>query len=198
MDEEIDRLIVSVRADTGAFARDVAEMRGQLEGPLAAGVERAGRVLENALVRAVTTGKFGFEDLKRVALAALAEIAQAAIRNGLNSLGGGGSGGGSGGTGGLISAAAQVLSTFLGAPGRATGGPVSPGRPYMVGERGPELFVPTASGRVEAHGGGGGGGRDVRVSIRIDGGGAGEPQALARSSRQVARAVKQALMRVED
>jgi hypothetical protein len=127
MDEEIDRLIVSVRADTGAFARDVAEMRGQLEGPLAAGVERAGRVLENALVRAVTTGKFGFEDLKRVALAALAEIAQAAIRNGLNSLGGGGSGGGSGGTGGLISAAAQVLSTFLGAPGRATGGPVSPG-----------------------------------------------------------------------
>lgn len=196
MDEEIDRLIVSVRADTGAFARDVAEMRGQLEGPLAAGVERAGRVLENALVRAVTTGKFGFEDLKRVALAAMAEIARAAVRSGLNSLGGGGQGGG-GGTGGLIASAAQVLSTVLGAPGRATGGPVAPGRPYMVGERGPELFVPTASGRVEAHGGGGGG-RDVRVSIRIDGGGAGEPQALARSSRQVARAVKQALMRVED
>ncbi|HEY0043760.1 MAG TPA: tail tape measure protein [Allosphingosinicella sp.] len=200
MDEEVDRLIVSVRADTGAFARDVAEMRGQLEGPLAAGVERAGRVLENALVRAVSTGKFGFEDLKRVALAAMAEIAQASIRNGLNSLGGGGSGGGGsgGGTAGMIASAMQVLSAIFGAPGRATGGPVSPGRPYMVGERGPELFVPTASGRVEPHGSGGGGGRDVRVSIRIDGGRAGEPQALARSSRQVARAVKQALMRVED
>ena len=199
MDEEVDRLIVSVRADTGAFARDVAEMRGQLEGPLAAGVERAGRVLENALVRAVSTGKFGFEDLKRVALAAMAEIAQASIRNGLNSLGGGGSGGGGsgGGTAGMIASAMQVLSAIFGAPGRATGGPVSPGRPYMVGERGPELFVPTARGRVDAHGSGGGG-RDVRVSIRIDGGGAGEPQALARSSRQVARAVKQALMRVED
>jgi hypothetical protein len=47
-------------------------------------------------------------------------------------------------------------------------------------------------------GGRGGGGRDVRVNIRIDAGGGGEPQALARSSRQVARAVKQALMRVED
>ena len=202
MDEEIERLVVSVRADTGAFARDVAEMRGQLEGPLAAGLERAGRVLENALVRAVTTGKFGFEDLKRVALAAMAEIAAAAIRNGINAMMSGGKGGGGGGGGGgtaatLMAAAAQAISAYFGAPGRATGGPVSPGRPYLVGERGPELFVPTASGRVET-GGRGGGGRDVRVSIRIDAGGASEPQPLARSSRQVARAVKQALMRVED
>jgi hypothetical protein len=173
MDEEIERMIVSVRADTGAFARDVAEMRGQLEGPLAAGLERAGRVLENALVRAVTTGKFGFDDLKRVALSAMAEIAQAAVRNGLNALAGGGGGGG--GTASLIGAAAQVLSSVLGAPGRATGGSVSPGRPYLVGERGPELFVPTSGGRVEASGRGGGG-RDVRVNIRIDGGGGSEPQ----------------------
>ena len=199
MDEEIERLVVSVRADTGAFARDVAEMRGQLEGPLAAGLERAGRVLENALVRAVTTGKFGFEDLKRVALAAMAEIAAAAIRSGINAMMSGGKGGGGGGgtTATLMAAAAQAISAYFGAPGRATGGPVSPGRPYLVGERGPELFVPTASGRVET-GASGGGGRDVRVSIRIDSGGGSEPQALARSSRQVARAVKQALMRVED
>lgn len=203
MDEEIERLIVSVRADTGAFARDVAEMRGQLEGPLAAGVERAGRVLEGALVRAVTTGKFGFEDLKRVALSAMAEIAAAAIRAGLDSLTGGRGGGGRGGSGGgggtlavLAAAAAQAVSAYLGAPGRATGGPVSPGRAYVVGERGPELFVPTSSGRVET--GGHGRARDVRVNIRIDAGGGSEPQALARSSRQVARAVKQALMRVED
>jgi len=190
MDEEIERLLVSVRADTGAFARDVAEMKGQLEGPLADGLERAGRVLENALIRAVRTGKFGFEDLKRTALAAMAEIAAAAIRGGIQAAAGGG------GKGGLLSAAAQVLAAALGAPGRATGGPVAPGRPYLVGERGPELFVPTASGRVET-GARGGGGRDVRVSIRIDAGGGNEPQALARSSRQVARAVKQALMRVD-
>lgn len=31
---------------------------------------------------------------------------------------------------------------------RAIGGPVSSGRPYMVGERGPELFVPNASGGI--------------------------------------------------
>ena len=32
--------------------------------------------------------------------------------------------------------------------GRAAGGPVSAGRPYMVGERGPEMFVPSSSGMI--------------------------------------------------
>ena len=32
---------------------------------------------------------------------------------------------------------------------RALGGPVSYGKPYLVGERGPELFVPSANGRIE-------------------------------------------------
>jgi hypothetical protein len=193
MDEEIERLVVSVRADTGAFARDVAEMRGQLEGPLADGLERAGRVLESALLRAVRTGKIGFDDLRSVALAAMAEIAQAAIRAGLQAAAGGGGGGS--GAGGLLSAATQILGALLGAPGRATGGPVAPGRPYLVGERGPELFVPTASGRVET---GRGGARDIRMSISVSAPAGEAPQALARSSRQMARAVKQALMRVED
>ena len=40
---------------------------------------------------------------------------------------------------------------------RARGGPVGAGRPYMVGERGPELFVPSRSGRIEPHGSSGGG-----------------------------------------
>ncbi len=38
MDEEIERLVISVRADTAAFARDVSTMRGELEGPLVAGL----------------------------------------------------------------------------------------------------------------------------------------------------------------
>ena len=31
---------------------------------------------------------------------------------------------------------------------RAYGGPVSSSMPYIVGERGPELFVPSSSGRI--------------------------------------------------
>ena len=30
--------------------------------------------------------------------------------------------------------------------GRAAGGPVAAGRAYLVGERGPEMFIPTTSG----------------------------------------------------
>lgn len=38
--------------------------------------------------------------------------------------------------------------------GRAQGGPVSRGTPYLVGEEGPELFIPQQSGRVAANGAG--------------------------------------------
>ena len=193
MDEEIERLVISVRADTAAFARDVGDLRGSLEGPLATGVDRAGRAIESGLLRAVRSGKIGFEDLRHVALSVMNEIAAAAVHNGIQALlGGGGSGGGSD-TGRSI--LALVTSLFSGSPGRATGGPVSPGRAYMVGERGPELFVPTGAGRVEASGSGGGGGgaRDVRISISVNARPGEAPEALARSGRQVARAVRAAL-----
>jgi hypothetical protein len=39
-------------------------------------------------------------------------------------------------------------TTSGGVPGRALGGPVSSGRPYIVGEVGPELFVPSSSGNI--------------------------------------------------
>ena len=189
MDEEIERLVIGVRADTAGFARDVDTMRQTLEGPFAAGADRAGRAVETALMRAVRTGKLGFDDLKAVALSVLAEIAAAAVRNGIGSIVGGGGGGNGGSGGGLV----ESLVGLLGLPGRATGGPVSPARPYWVGERGPELFVPTSSGRVIPASGAGGGGRDVRVAITIRAGDTPAPAALARSSRQVARAVRAAL-----
>lgn len=185
MDEEIERLLVSVRADTSAFARDVAAMRAELDGPFAAGAERAGQALETSLVRALRTGRLGFEELKRAALAALAEIAAASLRSGLDSLFGG-KGGGLGGV---------LASLLAGAPGKAIGGPVSAGRAYLVGERGPELFVPTASGRVETLAPSGG--RAVNVNVTINAPAGGEARALEASSRQVARAVKAALMRVD-
>jgi hypothetical protein len=40
-------------------------------------------------------------------------------------------------------------------PGRAAGGPVTAGAPYMVGEHGPELFMPRTSGTILPNGGGG-------------------------------------------
>ncbi|MEO8723147.1 MAG: tail tape measure protein [Sphingobium sp.] len=191
MEDNIDTLVISVRADTQAFARDVADMRQGLEGPLATGADKAGRAIENGLLRAVKTGKFGFEDLRRVALSVLDGIANSAIRGGLASIGVGGASG-AGGGGGLLNLGASLLGSILGgAPGRATGGPVSPGRPYRVGENGPELFVPTGSGQIMSAGQGGG--RDVRVSINVTAPENSAPQALSRSARQIARSVRGAL-----
>lgn len=186
---ELTGALVSVRADTRGFAADVAAMRAALDGPLADGAERAGRAIETALTRAVRTGRLGFEDLQRVAASAMAEIARSAISGGLGGIFGGS------GKSGLLGIAGNLLGAALGLPGRATGGPVSGGQAYMVGERGPEMFVPTSAGRVEQVGRGG---RDVRVTVNIAGAGAGDPQRLAMSGRRIAQAVRRAVEAGED
>ncbi len=182
MDEQIERMVVSVRADTQSFARDVAEMRGELEGPLASGAGRAGRLIESSRSRAIVSGKLGFDDLKRVALTAMSQIAQASLRALFSPAGQSG-----GGVGSLLTSA---LSGLFGAPGRAHGGPVAAGRSYLVGERGPDLFVPSGSGRIEAPRVEG---RDVRVAISVHTPQPGDPMVLRQSSRQLARAVRSAL-----
>jgi len=184
MGDEIETLVVGVRADVSGFARDVADMRGTLEGPLAAGADRAGRAIESGLLRAVRTGQFGFEDLRRTVLSIMGEIAASALKAGLGAIGLGG--------GGLLSLGTSLLGAALGLPGRATGGPVSPGRAFVVGERGPELFVPTSAGSI-APSMSGGGARDIRIAIQINGNGGEDSRLLARSARQVAQAVRSAL-----
>lgn len=198
MDEEIERLVVSVRADTQGFARDVATMRAELEGPFVGGIERAGRLVENSLSRAIQTGKFGFEDLRRIALSALAEIASAAIRSGMGTISAG-LGANGAGSGGLLASIGSILTGFLGgAPGRATGGPVSPGRAYRVGENGPEFFVPATAGRVESTRDGGRGSVQVNLTVNVSDNGRGSaPDALQRSTRQMVRSLRRALADAE-
>jgi hypothetical protein len=67
-------------------------------------------------------------------------------------------------------------SFFSGLAGKAGGGDVGAGTPYMVGERGPELFVPDVSGAIIPHGKAAGGqvvynidarGSEVGVERRI-------------------------------
>ncbi len=193
MDEEFEDQVIQVRADTQAFQHDISEMQRSLADGLGGAADSAGRHIETALLRAVRTGKLGFDDLKRTALAVMNDIAQAAIQTGLDSLfQGSGKGGGSNG---LLNLGTQLAAAFLGAPGRATGGPVAPGTAYRVGERGPELFVPSSSGRIEtgtAHRP-----RDIRVTISVNAPQGREPEALTRSSRQIAHQVRRALASAE-
>lgn len=176
MDEELESFVLGMRDVRESFARDAAEMRGVLAGSMVDGAEAAGRGIESALRRATRNGKIEFEDLARVAGRALGEITSAALN--LN------------GSGGLGSALASTGVGLLGLPGRATGGPVSPGQAYMVGERGPELFVPTVSGRVET---GGQARTGVQVTVNVAAPQNADSAFMVRTGRQVARSVQRAL-----
>lgn len=191
MSETIEELVIDVRATTTGFSNDIAAMRNTLDSNLLDGLERAGTVLERGLLSAIRKGSLGFDDLKRVAFHALDQIAAQALQAGIGSIFSGQSGG-SNGLGGLLTGA---VSALFGLPGRATGGPVSPGRGYLVGERGPELFVPTSAGSVQPNAGGNSAARDVRVAIQLAAPrGTSAPKAMQRSSRQVASAVRRALI----
>jgi hypothetical protein len=60
-----------------------------------------------------------------------------------------------------------------GIPGRAIGGSVQSGSPYMVGERGPELFVPSRSGSIVPNNKMGSG-----MVVNVDARGASDPAAV--------------------
>ncbi len=189
MTDKFQELVIDVRARTDGFAGDVEKMRRSLDTSLVDGFGRAGNVLENGLLGALRRGSLGFDDLKRVAFNALSEIAGFSLQSGISALFGGGGSGGSGGLGNVIG---HSIGALFGLPGRATGGPVAPGQAYMVGERGPEVFVPTAAGRVET--GLAGPPREVRVAIQVAvPRGQAAPTAMQRSSRQIASAVRRAL-----
>jgi hypothetical protein len=186
MNDRFEELVIDVRASTAGFVADVETMRRTVDGSLLDGFGRAGNVLENGLLGALRRGSLGFDDLKRVAFRALDEIATHALQSGFSGILGG-----SGGLGGLLG---QTFGALLGLPGRATGGPVAPGRAYLVGERGPEVFMPTASGRIESNHALGAARRDVRVAIQLAvPRGSAAPTAMQRSARQVASAVRRAV-----
>lgn len=96
------------------------------------------RGVEDALVNFARTGKLSFKDL---ANNIIADIIRINTRMALTDLFGGKSGGF-----GIFDAVKGIGSAIFG--GRATGGPVTEGRPYLVGERGREMFVPDSNGRI--------------------------------------------------
>jgi phage-related minor tail protein len=189
MDTLLDSLVVNVRADTQGLKQSLGAARGDFDA-LAVGAQNAAGRMERAFEKFLRTGEFNFESLKGVALGVLSDIANAALKSGIDALFGGGKGGG----GGLGTILVSSLLGAIGLPGRATGGTVSSNTPYLVGERGPELFVPNGYGRVEPLRSGDT--RGVNITINMQGSGS-EPRQMARSANQVAVAVRRALQNSE-
>lgn len=107
---------------------------------LIAAVNNFGRTIEDTLIKAVMTGKLSFKEL---ADAILEDLARIAIRMALMNIIGVAGSYGKAGTG-IIG---WIEGLFGG--GKASGGPVSPGKTYLVGEKGPELLsMGSNSGRI--------------------------------------------------
>ena len=98
--------------------------------------------VEDAFVNFAKTGKLSFKDL-------LDSMVEMLLRSQIQKL-----------MGSLLSSTAGTgIGDFFGKIfGKAQGGPVQGGTPYMVGEKGPELFVPNSSGQITPNNKLGGGG----------------------------------------
>lgn len=83
--------------------------------------------------------------------------------------------------GGLLGSIANAA--FSAIPGMASGGPVGANRPYVVGERGPELFVPDTAGTIVPNHAMGGGTVNVTVNMPAGSDGADVVRSLQRYAR---------------
>lgn len=94
--------------------------------------------IDQALTDFVQKGKFSFKDFATSILKDMAVIiARALVMRAILAM-----------VGAISPSAGAALSSYLGIQGKAGGGPVSATNPYIVGERGPELFVPRAAGTI--------------------------------------------------
>ncbi len=183
----LDSLVVKIRADSADLRTQLTNIEkdfGGLEGVAARTADGMTRVFDNF----ARSGELSFSSLKRVALSVLNDIANSAIQSGINSIFG------SSGIGGAIG---QIAGTFF---GRAGGGTVGANQPYMVGERGPELFVPENPGRIISNPSQGAdlapSGKSPNITINITNQGGGNDMSQ-RSAAQVAVAVRRAMGRAE-
>ena len=99
----------------------------------------------------------GTEDWNSVLRDTLKSLSKVLIQAGLKALGGGDKKG-------------FFTALTGGITGKASGGPVSGGTPYIVGEKGPELFVPGRSGNIVPNGASMGGNTVVNITVNENGG----------------------------
>jgi hypothetical protein len=111
--------------------------------------DKIGSAVRDGLVDGIMSAIDGTKSLSESLSGVLKQLGRMFLTAGIGSFNVGGKGGS--GLLGLI-------------PGLANGGPATAGRPYVVGERGPELFVPNRSGTVVPNGAMGG----ASVTVNVD------------------------------
>jgi phage-related minor tail protein len=138
-----DRLVVEIGANLTPLSQSLSQAGRDVSAFASGTVGAATRsmtgaftdsfgALEKSVLKATRTGQFSFRDMVNSILADLARIAiQRSVIQPIEKA-----------IDGIAGSIGSVLS------GLAVGGPVGPGSAYLVGERGPELFVPSGNGAI--------------------------------------------------
>jgi|GEM_PF-731376 len=148
---EADELLKSEQKAQALAA--LSERTKELAADFAALDEKLESELSTTLTEFATTGQ---ADMKELGQSIINDVIKAmlkalVIKPLLSGLGGLFGGLGGGGGGGIFGSLGKGLLGGLGGaaiPARASGGPVTGRQPYLVGERGPELFIPPRSGTI--------------------------------------------------
>ena len=148
--------------------------------------QQIGTSIKDGVVESISAAVEGTKSLAEVASNMLRRIANQLLDIGVNlALFGVPTGFGKKDSGGL-------LSSIFGE--KALGGSVSSGRPYMVGERGPELFVPGAQGNIVPNNAMGG----ANVTVNVDASGSsveGNADQASQLGKAIGIAVQQELVK---
>jgi hypothetical protein len=191
--------------NVGNIAITVADGIGTAFGDSFKGIISGSMTAKEALASFFTSVADMFLDM---AAQIIAKMIQMAILNTIVGLlpGAGGAGGGFG-AGGAGFGGSNAFGSFdaggglafgggLNLMARANGGPVSSGQTYMVGERGPELFVPGRSGTIVANDKMGGGSTNVIVNVDAKGSSVeGNEQGANQLGRVISAAVQSELIK---
>lgn len=154
----IEADLASASAALQAFASGPARRAADEVG---ASFEQAGDRIARALGAAATGGENAF---KRMAKVILEELARIALQR--------------------LFTQGDGKTNFFG--GKAGGGAVNVGGAYLVGERGPEVFVPRQAGEIVAAAGG-------AVSVHFHLGAGADASAIVRHKGQIAAAIARAV-----
>ncbi len=149
-----------------------------------------GSTIQNSVVNAISAAVEGTRSLGEIASNVLRNIANQLLRLGVNQLFGAFNFGG--GAGGPTGPNVDLIGQYMG--GRALGGAVGAGRSYLVGERGPELFVPGAQGNIVSNNAMGG----ANVTVNVDASGSsveGNADQASQLGKAIGIAVQQELVK---
>jgi len=164
-------------------AMDDAKIREKNE-EIKKSFEAIGTAVSNSF-KGMITGAMSFKDaMKSIISSVIDELFRLFVVQQIVGIVSGALGGLTGGKAPVKAFGSSTANYLPGVPFKAFGGSVMGSKPYMVGERGPELFVPGGNGTIIPNGNMRGGGGGSSFNISVDARGSNDPAAVRAQVQQ--------------